>query len=398
MAVPAEVELAISPDYNIRRRPLSALILNRASQLSLNWSIENPAVTNPSSAGDLFTASSNFSNIKPEPAEMRFFVWTCPEAVQKNTEGACRELWGCAMMRAFSDLLEWASAFDDARYSIDSLAASLFVNSPNPRARLMAMFTAYFDASGNAEQNHSFIVVSGYIANMLQWRSLEVMWEYIHKEAGVNKPFHMSEFVAATSNPDRYAKQKNARADYVAIGKDLPKAEKFLRDICLAQQTIVNCGISCIVDLKIYNEIGSLLDLRRVIPPYALAARMCVAKVHDWEDQFAVQEPTEIIFEKGDLEQEKFTELVKDEGGPPPIYRDKKDYAGLQAADHYAWEQFFYLKKQRTGAHLPARGAFKFLLNFIPCMHIQVHRDGLLKLCERKNIDPRTGVKHDKEK
>jgi hypothetical protein len=77
----------------------------------------------------------------------------------------------------------------------------------------MAMFTAYFDASGNAEQSASFIVVAGYIANVLQWRSLEIMWDNIHKEAGVNKPFHMSEFMAAATNPIRYAAQKNARPD-----------------------------------------------------------------------------------------------------------------------------------------------------------------------------------------
>ncbi|MCU1256911.1 MAG: hypothetical protein JWM83_3210 [Candidatus Angelobacter sp.] len=262
----------------------------------------------------------------------------------------------------------------------------------------MAMFTAYFDASGNAEQNNSFIVVSGYIANVLQWRMLENMWTSIHSEFGMRPPFHMSEFMAATGAPDRYAKQKNARADYVAIAKDMDKAQRFFRNICIAQQTIANCGISCIVDLKIYNDISSLLDLRRVVPPYAIAARMCYAQVHQWEQEFGIQEPVEIIFEKGDLEQDKLTELVVDEGGEPPIYRDKKDYAGLQAADHYAWEQFYYLKKEKTGAHLPARESFKFLLNFIPCKHVEVTREGLIRLCERKNIDPRTGVNHDKKK
>jgi hypothetical protein len=53
----------------------------------------------------------------------------------------------------------------------------------------MALFTAYFDASGNAEESDSFIVVSGYIANFSQWKMLENMWRQIHSEFGVTTPF-----------------------------------------------------------------------------------------------------------------------------------------------------------------------------------------------------------------
>jgi hypothetical protein len=52
-------------------RPLSTFKLNPASKLSLKLSTGNLANTNQSNAGDLFTASNNFSNIKPEPAERR---------------------------------------------------------------------------------------------------------------------------------------------------------------------------------------------------------------------------------------------------------------------------------------------------------------------------------------
>jgi len=145
--------------------------------------------------------------------------------------------------------------------------------------------------------------------------------------------------------------------------------------------------------MSIYEEISSLLDLRKVIPPYALAARTCHAEVHIWEQQFSIQEPVECIFERGDLEQDKFTELVLNEGGDPPIYKNKKDFAGLQAADHYAWEQFWYMKKAKTGIPFPARESFKSLLNFIPCIHREVNRESLIHICEQKGIDPRTGVK-----
>jgi hypothetical protein len=250
------------------------------------------------------------------------------------------------------------------------------------------MFTAYFDASGNA-RDQSFVVVSGYIANFLQWRLFEGMWTGIHRDYGVELPFHTADFVSAISNQARYATQKNARPDYVALAKDGKKANDFLKNLCITQQTVVNCGISCIVNMHIYNDISSLLDLRKVIPPYALAARSCIARVHEWEEQFSIEEPVECIFEDGDFEQEKLVELIKSEGGPAPIFKKKKYAAGLQAADHYAWEQFHYLKKELRGVHLPARNAFKFLLNAIPKMHLEVTRAGLINLCNAKGITQR---------
>src|SRR5438477_2270500 len=170
--------------------------------------------------------------------------------------------------RYLDDLCQWAGLFDGRIRPIDRLAAAIFVNSKNPEARLMAMFTGYFDASGTP--NDPFVVVSGYIANFLQWRMLENMWEAIHNEHDVLMPFHMTDFMAATAAPERYAKQSNARADYVAIAQDMKKAADFFKNLCIAQQSVVNCGVSCIVKMSIYNEVSSLLDLRKVIPPYAL--------------------------------------------------------------------------------------------------------------------------------
>jgi len=65
--------------------------------------------------------------------------------------------------------------------------------------------------------------------------------------------------------------------------------------------------------MDIYNNVSSLLDLREVVPPYALAAHMCIEKLHQWEQLFAIGESAESIFEAGDFEQGKFTKLLVDE-------------------------------------------------------------------------------------
>ena len=155
---------------------------------------------------------------------------------------------------------------------------------------------------------------------------------------------------------------------------------------------MANCGVSCVINMDIYNEIGSVLQLEEVIPPYALGARMCVARIRQWEREFDVQEPVELIFEDGDLGQGKFTDLMVAEGNDPPIYRNKKDFAGLQAADHYAWEQAFFLKRKLRGEELPARTSFQLQLNLIPKLHAEATAAQLIMLCEAKGINPRTAI------
>lgn len=255
----------------------------------------------------------------------------------------------------------------------------------------MAMFTAYFDASG-AGQGQPFIIVSGFVANLQQWAMFERIWAEAHREAELDLPFHMAEFMAALQQP-AYASQNNARPDYVRIAKDPDAAELFLHRLAVTEVTALHCGISCIVPMDVYNDISSLLDLRKVIPPYALAARMCIHQLHQWEKTFAIGEPTEYIFEAGDFEQGKFTDLMVDEGETLPIYKNKKDFAGLQAADHYAWEQFHFLKKRQQIPDFKPRESLGWVIYGIPKLHVHPTRETLINLCEQKGIDPRTGIK-----
>lgn len=287
-------------------------------------------------------------------------------------------------------LCEWSERFATGRLAIERLAASLFVNTDHLN---MAMFTAYFDASGNAREQ-PFVVVSGYIANFLQWKLFEASWLEAHKKHDVELPFHMSDFVEATTHPRSYELQKKARPDYVEIAKHPKKAESFLWHLCRVQEGMVNCGFSCIVQMDLYRRVNDSFDLRALIPPYALGARTCLALVHGWESAFDIQEPVECIFEKGDFEQVKFTDLLKSEEYPyEPIYKPKAEFAGLQAADMYAWEQSNCKKKELRGEDLPYRDTFNSLLTSIPKLHGVVTEESLLALCRDKGIDPKTGNK-----
>jgi hypothetical protein len=254
----------------------------------------------------------------------------------------------------------------------------------------MAMFAAYFDASG--DPTHPFVVVSGYVANFTQWQMFEHLWEVKHREAGVDLPFHATEFMASIMS-DKYKDQQNARQDYIALAKDTHKALLFLQSLCALQVLCVNCGLSCIVDMDVYNGVSSLLDLRAVVPPYALGARTCLAGLQQWEQRFGIEGHVECIFEEGDFEQGRFTDLMIDEGAQVPIYKKKKDFAGLQAVDNYAWEQSYHLKRVARGLPVTLRDHFVTLLSSIPKIHIQPTQATLIGLCHAKGIDPLTGVR-----
>jgi hypothetical protein len=272
---------------------------------------------------------------------------------------------------------------------LDYLAATLFLNDPFRERRLIAMFVAYFDASGNAVDQPN-VIVTGYIANLPQWEDFEKGWEAIHRAAGVNMPFHMADFMSARTNP-KYQYQKNARTDYIEIAKNPDLAEKFLKTLTRIQFTYTLCSISCTVPMAIYGEVGSLLPLRDVVPPYALAARMCIQRVRQWEKDYNIRLPVECIFEEGDFEQGKFTSLMVDEGEPTPIYKKKNDFAGLQGADQFAWETSNFFKQRDRDPQSKPRLEFNMLIDAIPKLHTRPDLAFLINLCHRKGIDPKIG-------
>jgi len=290
----------------------------------------------------------------------------------------------------FSRLSELSDLFS-ANRPIDRLAAALWVNRSFPEVGRMALFTAYFDASGEGQENQPLVIVSGFVANFQQWGMFQSLWERAHREAGAELPFHMVDFMAACNNP-HYAQQKNARADYVRLAGNPQEAKKFLHHLALSEVTALSCGISCMVPMKLYNEVNSVLYLRELLPPYALGARMCIEKLHQWEEKFEIEEPTEYIFESGDFEQGKFTSLMIDEGQNVPIYKSKNDFVGLQAADHYAWEQSYFIKKRQRDPNFVARDDLGLLIYGIPKLHVEPSLEKLIKLCEIKGIKQR-GVK-----
>lgn len=259
---------------------------------------------------------------------------------------------------------------------IERLAWTLSGNR-DPYEKWFGMFDAYFDASGH-ESDSPFVIVAGYVATIYQWKAFEMHWSMTLKEYGISGPFHAAEFM---SYPRRGEFAKWEHGD--------PIAEKFLMAITLIQQLYPVLSVGCYVKMSEYNEVDKEYSIRSILPPYALAARVCMSSLTKWCDLYDIHE-LECIFEDGDFGRGKFIDIMRIEGHPLiPKFEDKKKFGALQAADHMAWEQNKYLKLEQTGKHIPAREPFNILLT-LPKLHSWFPKEKLIEFCKAKGIPRRT--------
>jgi hypothetical protein len=117
-------------------------------------------------------------------------------------------------------------------------------------------------------------------------------------------------------------------------------------------------------------QIDDVFMLTTMVPAYALGARACVALIEFWQREFDFKYPPEWVFEDGDFGRGKFMDLMRVKRMPAPIFKDKNDFPGLQAADHIAWEQGNDLKQERAGKPVERNQPFSQFLA-IPHLHTQ---------------------------
>jgi hypothetical protein len=265
--------------------------------------------------------------------------------------------------------------YDDANNQLESLAAAIFPK--GSEGHLMAQlsaYTAYFDASGHPS-DQPFVVVSGYVANMHQWKYFNTMWEAVHKEFDVDLPFHATDF---------YARSK--QYGNLPPGNDAGKPHDFITTLATVQQLYTLMHVSCVVDMGVYRDIADVFMIHTMVPAFALGARVCVALIAEWQRSFGIEYPIECVFEDGDFGKGKFIDLMRVERMPAPIFKDKDEFPGLQAADHVAWESASHLKRERA-AGSPVKRTHPFTQQLaIPHYHVQATLANLLEVCERKGI------------
>ena len=166
----------------------------------------------------------------------------------------------------------------------------------------MAMFTAYFDASG--ESNAGILTVAGCVSDFKKWKRFEERWRGILQREGI-KVFHMTDFASSRDEFKTWKGQTERRRQFIA-------------DLLECGRQNVNKAFAAVVMVGDYKEIDKRFQLRESAgAPYAMAGYYCVRMVARWQSKNNKVKELEIAFESGDRHQSELRKLCRAEGMDP---------------------------------------------------------------------------------
>jgi hypothetical protein len=186
-----------------------------------------------------------------------------------------------------------------------------------------AKLVAAFDASG--KENSEVIVVAGFISSHADWNSFNTQWLGRLKKDGLEY-FHMVDFA-------------NFRRQFATGWKDNEERRKRLfGDLLDIIKSHVYRQFASAIEMNTFDQLSAENKKEFSLNAYALAARTCAADVRRWQEKEKFQPPTAYAFEDGDEGKGLMTERFLQDGLAAPVFKGKKGYTPLQAADILAYE------------------------------------------------------------
>lgn len=201
----------------------------------------------------------------------------------------------------------------------------------------MAMFTAYFDASGHPDDKGKAksLWVAGFVSTVQKWAKLEHAWPMLLKEYDIPSPLHMTDFIARQGRYRKWKGNKAAQEDF-------------------------RCAAARILKLHIHKPFAAgvvIPDLRRMfdeydVPeteprqPYAWCALQVCDRLFEWAQNrvragvLRGSNQLEIVFEDGDKHQGDFAKAFWAKHRKAVNFRMNVDKAWVpfQACDFFGWE------------------------------------------------------------
>ena len=202
------------------------------------------------------------------------------------------------------------------------------------RPSVMAVFIAYFDASGRRnEPSGKALTVAGYASSESRWAKFEAEWLAALQAEDVAM-LHMKDFA-------------HFKGAFKAWRNDEAKRQRFLQSLIRIIKRRTLRGISATLLLEDYERINTLFPVReRVGSPYTIACMLAMAQTDRWmqRNHNKANDGLLFVFESGGGDQHDFrrflSELPKDTYAVEPVFVRKSATAGvpLQAADYLAYE------------------------------------------------------------
>jgi len=189
--------------------------------------------------------------------------------------------------------------------------------------RLIAMFTIYFDASGNKRTD--VMTAAGFVSHVKRWERFEKRWTSILKSYSVSE-FHMTEFVSSVGEFKHFKGQSELRKTFISELID-----------CVLHHT--KRGFVGSLILSDYQEVNRDYMLAEGVgKPYTVCAGGCLSAFKRWLAKRNIQPSSALVFvEAGDEDLGEFVDRARLEGFKA-IPMPKSYSPAFQIGDLVAWK------------------------------------------------------------
>lgn len=247
----------------------------------------------------------------------------------------------------------------------------------------MAIFSAYFDASGHPDEQ-DVLTVAGYVATIDNWIRFEREWKDILKGEGVTA-FHTTHFVSSKGEFESWA------------GKEPPQVDRrrnFVAKLLKCTETSCAKFFRASMFLPDYLRVDAEYRLSEAIGrPYAVCSMLVAYSLRLWAFDLEVLDTLLYFYEDGDKDKGNFEEKHKEAFGKPVRFLLKEDAKAFEAADFNAWKTRTALHESGKPDHTLEKGYN--LLRSISILNNVRKEGGVLNewsfrtFCEREKIAKR---------
>jgi hypothetical protein len=246
----------------------------------------------------------------------------------------------------------------------------------------MAVFTAYFDASGDKQKR--VLAVAGFVATVTQWTRFDEDWKAILDGEGVTA-MHMTDFASSQREFASWKNESERRKQFV---------DRLSR--CIKRRT--NKGFASSVVLSDYEAKNGEFRLRETVgQPFTLVMMSCLGGLKKWAYRKKVSPGRVLVYiEQGDQDQRELIKRAASRDGFTVIALPKDKSRAFQAGDMVAWKSRTAVQ-DATDRPLESIEDFRSIVRSLALIKHIVQDNGvfdeeaLRNLCTNENVPLRNG-------
>jgi hypothetical protein len=212
----------------------------------------------------------------------------------------------------------------------------------------MAMFTAYFDASGQpgTAGPKRALYVAGFVSSVQNWKKFEAGWPLLLARHRLPMPFHMADFMAR-ANPHYTGQYKDWQGDELG----------FRTDVATLIKRHTNKPFAAGVTMEHLARMFAEYDVRSDEPrePFPWCGLHVCRAALIWEGtrrlKRRLRTEMDLVFEDGDQDKGKLKTALWDWYKREITFRSNNDksFAPFAACDFLAWEFRKWSERREIG-------------------------------------------------